>query len=128
MIDYRGRILYLEDNEDALAVVRFVLMTQGYEVLAARGMTDALAIAREGGLVLMIVDQKLPDGSGAEFCRKARAFDSVTPMLVYSASVFPADRDLTERAGATAFLAKPAEMNDLIAAVQSLIEPPPSCW
>lgn len=66
---------------------------------------------------LVLLDVRLPDGSGLDLAREIRGMAVPPPVLIMSASVLPAEREAALASGAVAFLAKPyapAQLVDLI--------------
>ena len=85
-----------------------VLLDQyGYEAVIAASVSDALEIARSGGLVLCILDHWLTESDGIKLCQRIRAFDSDTPIMFYSGAGYGADIQKGLDAGAQAYLVKP---------------------
>ena len=59
-------ILIVDDQQQVLRMVEFMLRAAGYEVNAASNATDALAVARQVGcgLNLLLTDMMMPDIDG----------------------------------------------------------------
>jgi DNA-binding response OmpR family regulator len=72
---------------------------------------------------LVLLDVRLPDGSGLDLLRELRAAASADAprILILSASVLGADRDAAIAAGADAFLAKPFRPAELVDRVADLL-------
>ena len=105
----KGRILLVEDHQDTAEIVYLFMRMLGYEMSNAPTLTDALRLARGGGFDLYLVDGKLPDGTGVEFCQRIREFDSRTPILFCSASAYPNNIEAAKAAGAQGYLIKPVD-------------------
>jgi DNA-binding response OmpR family regulator len=115
----RGRILLVDDYEDSRDLA--VLTLSEYTLICARNFDEGLRLAKRRYFDLYILDNWLPDGNGVELCRLIREFDPHTPVLFFSAAAY--QRDIVEglRAGAQAYLVKPAVPNELRQAVSRLI-------
>jgi two-component system, sensor histidine kinase ChiS len=115
----RKRILLVEDEEDEkeLAVVTLA----EYMLICARDFDEGFRFACQEEFDLYILDNWLPGRSGVELCRAVREFNPDTPVLFYSAAAY--ERDIQEglRAGAQAYLTKPASPNELRRTVAQLI-------
>jgi len=74
---------------------------------------------------VVILDVRLPDGSGLDLLRELPAPGAAGRpfVIVMSASVLPADRDAARRSGSDAFLAKPFLPGDLIDLLDGLPRP-----
>jgi DNA-binding response OmpR family regulator len=117
----QSRILYIEDHEDTRDLIKLILEDQDYHVATTTTVAGALNLARAGDFDLFLLDSRLPDGSGLDFCHQLRAFDSLTPILFYSAAAYEVDRQNAFQSGAQGYLTKPTSSEDLCALVKSLI-------
>jgi DNA-binding response OmpR family regulator len=115
----RKRILLVDDEVDARDLAELILAE--YKLIYARDFGDGLRLARQRYFDLYILDNWLPDGSGAELCRLIRAFDPHTPILFCSAA--DSARDIREamRAGAQEYLVKPVSSDEFRRAVARLL-------
>jgi two-component system response regulator CpxR len=107
-------ILCVDDNEQALAVRKFLLETRGYRVLVASSSADALDTFRGGGIDLVLSDLLMPQMDGNEMVRHMKDISPEVPMILLSGTV-----KAFERANrADAFLPKgacgPAELLERI--------------
>ena len=72
-----AKILVLEDDESLNRGVSLKLQREGYEVLSALGVTQAVKMFRENEVSLIISDITMEDGNGLEFCRGIRRVSDV---------------------------------------------------
>lgn len=70
-------ILLLEDDENLNRGIAMRLEKEGYQVLPAFGMSQAVELMRRHDVHLVITDITLKDGSGIDFCRWVRAHSHV---------------------------------------------------
>jgi len=119
----RKRILFVEDDKDNWEML--ALNLKEHCLICASDFVEGLRLARQGYFDLYILDNWLPDGFGVELCRCIRAFDPNTPVLFYSAAVYPRDMQAAFRAGAQAYLTKPVSSDELTRAVARLISVQP---
>src|SRR5436190_1131712 len=63
-------ILLVEDNKDTLRYIALTLNARGHEVTVAERLVEALQIAEEQPMDLLISDIELPDGTGLELMRQ----------------------------------------------------------
>jgi CheY-like chemotaxis protein len=80
-------ILCVDDNEQALAVRKFLLETRGYRVLTAVSAHDALDIFRNGGIDLVLSDLLMPQMDGNEMVRRMKEITPEVPMMLVSGTV-----------------------------------------
>lgn len=85
-------ILCVDDNEQALAVRKFLLETRGYRVVTAVSAHDALEILRNGGIDLVLSDLIMPQMDGNEMVYRMKEFAPEIPMLLLSGTVKAFDR------------------------------------
>ena len=116
-------ILVVEDDPTAMGLATDVLHMAGYEVWAARGIAEAIALLDVASPALILLDVRLPDGSGLELVERLRADATQIdlPILVLSADAMPDDAKRARDAGANDFLAKPVGPRVLLARIHDLI-------
>lgn len=117
------RVLLIEDEANIAEAIRFLLARDGYQVDLRHDGREALAAVAELAPDLVILDLMLPGLSGLEILTSLRA-DAATlalPVLMLTAKGQGRDREAAERAGASAFMAKPFDNTEMRAAVRALI-------
>ena len=80
-------ILCVDQNEQALAVRKFMLTTRGYRVVTALSGHDALEIFRNGGIDLVLSDLLLPEMDGNEMVRRMKDISPEIPTILLSATI-----------------------------------------
>ena len=113
-------ILCVDDNEQTLAVRRFLLETRGYRVVCATSAYEALehlTKSPQGSVDLLLTDLLMPQMDGVELIRRAKELQPSLPTLLVSGTVGAPERG----AGADAFLPKgassPIELLDRVRAM-----------
>lgn len=118
------RVLVVDDTaiQRKLAVLR--LEDAGYEVLEAADGEAALRIARRERPDLVLSDVLMPGLDGFELCRALRADPGLagTPVILAS-SVFVerADRELADRAGASAYVTREPDLSSILAVMARVL-------
>ena len=116
-------ILIVEDNEKNMKLARDVLQAKGYATLEAVNGEDGvrLALAHKPDLVLM--DIQLPDINGIDaFGRiRAHADTAAIPVIAFTASVTPSDRNRVIGAGFDAFIGKPVNLKEFLATIAQVL-------
>jgi two-component system, OmpR family, KDP operon response regulator KdpE len=126
------RILYVEDEELNRTLLRAVLeraadsRLRSASLLEAGTLVQARAILMELPIDLVLLDVRLPDGSGLELVQEIKSRDPAVGVVVISASVLPAERDEAIRAGCDAFVAKPYVPGELLATLQRVLPTAPT--
>jgi len=80
-------ILCIDQNEQALAVRKFMLTTRGYRVVTALSSHEALDIFRRGGVDLVLSDLLLPEMDGNEMVRRMKDISPEIPTILVSGTV-----------------------------------------
>lgn len=114
------RILVVEDNEDIAKLVSLHLADLDCAVQVASDGTSGYELARAGGWDLIILDLMLPGMEGLELCRRVRAGNHYTPILMLTAKSSEIDRVLGLEMGADDYLTKPFSIRELVARVKAI--------
>ncbi len=128
MTDELLRVLLVEDETLNRALVRAVLSRRAgelppLELIEADTLHEARAALDRAPADIILLDVRLPDGSGLDLARELRDGheESDAPVVaILSASVLALERVAAEAAGADAFLAKPFVPADLTALIQRM--------
>jgi two-component system, OmpR family, response regulator CpxR len=75
-------ILCVDDNEQDLSVLKFMLVTNGYRVLAATNGQDAIALFADNQIDLVLTDPAMPQMSGDQLVLKLKQIASHVPMVI----------------------------------------------
>jgi DNA-binding response OmpR family regulator len=116
-----ARILYAEDDADTRELVSVILQQQNCQVIATESYDEALRLARAEHFDLYLIDNWMPGISGVMLCERLREFDQHTPVLFFSGAAYETDRQRALASGAQGYLVKPADTDELTAAVWRLI-------
>ncbi len=75
-------ILCVDDNEQDLSVLKFMLSTNGYRVLSANSGQDAVSIFAENVVDLVLADFSMPQMSGDQLVSRLKQIASHVPMIL----------------------------------------------
>lgn len=114
------RILIVEDDLEAAAVMVRGLTESGHDCVSAAEGEAGLAEARQGEFDVMIVDRMMPKMDGVTLVETLRREGDQTPVLFLSALGEINDRVDGLKAGGDDYLVKPYAFAELIARVEAL--------
>ncbi len=105
------KILVIEDSEQNLYLVRFILERRGFEVLAAADGPSGIASALQHRPALILLDIQLPGMDGHEVARRLRARPELesTPIVAVTSYAMAGDRERILEAGCNGYLEKPIQ-------------------
>ena len=123
MNDVRPLVLVADDDPDILALVRFRLERDGYEVLSAPDGETALDLAMARTPDLAVLDVMMPRLDGYEVTRKLREHGPTTtiPIILLTARVQEPDLERGFEAGADDYVTKPFSPQALGERVQAAL-------
>ena len=115
------RILIVEDEPTIRNLLSEVLADAGHAVHAAAGGREALARLKDTTIDLVVLDLQMPALNGLEVCQRIRQAERQAgtgarrTIIVVTALPDPHVRDACADAGADEYLAKPFELDELLA-------------
>ena len=116
-------ILTVDDSATVRQMIGLVLRGAGYEVLEAVDGVDALAKLKGQELNLILTDLNMPNMDGLEFTRRVRALADYkfVPVVLLTTESQPEKKQEGKAAGATAWIVKPFNPDQLLAVVKKVI-------
>lgn len=119
----KKRILIIEDNEKNCKLERFLLETQGCEVVEAQDAQGGLAICRQGKLDAIVMDVRLPDMRATELVRILRDDENCrrVPIIFVTASVLEEDQEEFKAIPNSAYIFKPIDTRAFVTQVLECI-------
>jgi two-component system response regulator TctD len=115
------RLLLVEDTDDVANAVVSVFARSGHAVDHVMTCMDAEEALAVQAYDLVILDINLPDGSGIDILRGARARKLAAPILMLTARLDVEDRIEALDIGADDYLMKPFDLRELEARVRALL-------
>ncbi len=115
------RILIVEDDRDIAELVALHLGDLSIRTEFAVDGREALARLERRTYCLVILDLRLPELDGLEVCKRLRARDDYTPILMLTAKATELDRVLGLEVGADDYLTKPFSVLELVARVKAIL-------
>jgi two-component system, cell cycle response regulator DivK len=117
------RILYVEDNDDNIYMLKNRLERRGFEVLVARDGKAGVEAAREHLPDLILLDLGLPvlDGWQAARLLKDEERTRAIPIIALSAHAMAGDRTHALEAGCDDYDTKPVDLPRLLGRIEALL-------
>jgi len=117
------RILYVEDNDDNVYMLKSRLERKGFSVIVARDGAEGIAMAVDQKPALILMDLSLPVIDGWEATRqlKARSDTQHIPIIVITAHAMEGDRESALATGCDDFDTKPVQFPRLLGKIQNLL-------
>jgi two-component system cell cycle response regulator DivK len=116
------RILYVEDNDDNIYMLKNRLTRAGFTVIIATDGAQGVTMAASEQPDLILMDLTLPNIDGEEATRRIKA-DPATrsiPVIALTANAMPGDREKALAAGCDDFDTKPVELPRLLGKIRAL--------
>jgi len=116
------KILYVEDNDDNVYMLKNRLTRAGFTIVIATNGVQGVAMAASEQPDLIIMDLTLPDMDGWEASRRIKA-DPATkhiPVVALTANAMAGDREKALAAGCDDFDTKPVELERLLGKIRAL--------
>jgi len=117
------KILVVDDEPDAVELIKFNLKAAGYEVATAADGDEALKKARAVLPDLIVLDLMLPEVDGLEVCKILRRDPKVSaiPIIMLTAKAAEIDRVLGLELGADDYVTKPFSPRELVLRIKRLL-------
>lgn len=110
-------LLLVDDDEVYRERLARALRDRGYDVSTASGGEEAIAHARREAPEFAVVDLRMPGASGIEVLEALRAVDPATRVLMLTGYGSIATAVEATRKGAVGYLSKPADADEVVAAL-----------
>lgn len=115
------RVLLVEDDARLVQMLDQLLQNEGYDTVIARDGQRALHEGLTQSFDVIVLDRGLPVMEGLDVLTRLRSRGILTPALVLSALGNPADRVEGLDRGAEDYLAKPFDIDELLARIRALL-------
>ena len=114
------KILVVDDEALLVKGIRINLMNEGYEVVAGENGLDAVQMAQDPDVKLIVLDVMMPEMDGLTACAKIREFSNV-PIILLTAKTDDMDKLIGFDHGADDYLTKPFNILELKARIRALL-------
>jgi DNA-binding response OmpR family regulator len=114
-------ILLIEDDDAVAQSLQDGLEREGYAVTWKPSGQEGVNFAREHNPHLIVLDVRLPDGSGVDFCREMRHLKLRQPILMLTVQRDEIDKILGLEMGADDYMTKPYSLRELLSRLRALL-------
>jgi DNA-binding response OmpR family regulator len=118
-ITRKQRILVVDDHPKVLRFIEIGLTLRGYEVITTVSGVEALELVKSARPDIMLLDIIMPVMDGFEVLKQLRCFTQL-PVITFSASA--ENRHDAMELGASDFLTKPFEPDEMARRIEALLE------
>lgn len=119
-----NRLVYIEDEQEMIDLVRLIMARRGFEVLGANGGHDGLALIRQNMPDLVLLDLMMPDMDGWDVYQQLKADESTRdiPVIVITAKAQSIDKVLgLHIAKVDDYISKPFSPGELVESIEKVI-------
>jgi two-component system, chemotaxis family, chemotaxis protein CheY len=116
-------ILSVDDSVSALQMIKLTLAAAGYQVIQAGNGAEGLAKARSTAADMVITDLNMPVMNGIGLIRELRRLPNYkgVPIVFLTTESDPAMKQEAKAAGATGWITKPFQQEQLLAVVRKVL-------
>lgn len=123
-MEQAGRIVYVEDEQEMIDLVRLILGRKGYEVIGADGGRAGLKAVQDILPDLVLLDLMMPDVDGWDVYQQMKAGEKTSsiPVIVITAKAQSIDKVLgLHIAKVDDYISKPFKPQELVDSVQKIL-------
>jgi DNA-binding response OmpR family regulator len=120
----KKRLVYIEDEQEMIDLVRLILMRKGFDVIGANGGREGLDTVRKEKPDLVLLDLMMPDLDGWEVYQQMKADETTRaiPVIVVTAKAQSIDKVLgLHIAKVEDYISKPFSPQELIESVEKVL-------
>ena len=122
------KFFILEDDDNVLEFLKFILEAQGDIVTEARTVQEGIAKIKTAVFDLVICDVRLPDASGMDFIKQNKSQLGDTPILMMTSFGSLQGVEQALKLGANAFISKPLRKEHFLKMVEYVLSGNSMSW
>jgi two-component system, OmpR family, response regulator VicR len=123
-MDSKRRVVYIEDEQEMIDLVRLILNRKGYEIIGANGGHEGLETVRKELPDLVLLDLMMPDMDGWDVYQQMKAEEDTKniPVIVVTAKAQSIDKVLgLHIAKVDDYISKPFSPQELVDSVEKVL-------
>jgi two-component system cell cycle response regulator DivK len=120
----KAKILVIEDNEQNMYLLTFILEKHDYQVIQAVNGSEGIAQACRHRPDLILLDIQLPTMDGYTVARELRKISELaeTPVIAVTSYVMSSDREHALQAGCTGYIEKPINPDTFLTQIEEYLK------
>jgi len=120
----KAKILVIEDNEQNMYLLTFILEKHDYQVIQAVNGSEGIAQACQHKPDLILLDIQLPTMDGYTVARELRKISELveTPVIAVTSYAMSHDRELALQAGCTGYIEKPINPDTFLTQIEEYLK------
>lgn len=115
-----NNVLLVEDDDTLAFGIEYTLKNEGFNVVLANNLAGARKAFQTDKLDIILLDVKLPDGNGYEFCKEIR-MSFKTPIIFLTSCNDEANVVMGLDLGADDYISKPVRIKELISRINAVL-------
>jgi len=119
------KLLIVDDEVEIANSIQYVMNQEGFATMLAHDGNKAIQLVEAEKPDLIILDLMMPGLDGYEVCRRVRASDRKTPILMLTARTSEIDTVVGLELGANDYISKPVRIRELVARVKAHLRESP---
>ena len=118
----KSSVLIIEDNEQNMYMLSYLLENNNYNVIKAFNGIDGLQLAHDKHPEIILIDIQLPDMDGYEICNKLRynGLPKGTTIIAVTSYAMGGDREKAIEAGADGYIEKPINPDTFVSQMEKI--------
>lgn len=114
------KVLVVDDEKLLVKMIKYNLEQEGYAVITAFDGEEAVRLAHDDSIDIILLDLMLPKLDGLSVCRSVRAFSNV-PIIMLTAKSEDIDKILGLEYGADDYVTKPFNIREVTARIKAIM-------
>lgn len=122
-MDTKSKLLIIDDDRRNIFALNAVLRSKNFDCDSALSAGEGLQKMRHNNYALVLMDMMMPDLDGYEAIEKMKADERLRdiPVIAVTAQAMPGDREKCLAAGASCYISKPVNVDELMSRLQELM-------
>jgi CheY-like chemotaxis protein len=119
----KKKVLIIEDNEQNMYMLTYLLESENYEIIQAFNGTSGITAAKSNKPDIILLDIQLPEMDGYTVAVKLKENEELKniPIIAVTSYAMPGDKEKAIESGATGYIEKPINPDTFISQMESFL-------